>query len=111
MFQDSGNYRLAVASGGPAGWEALSKHPPQAVILDLFMPDLDGFTILEKMRENPRLRDVPVVVVSGGDLSAEQRQQLTDFGQRLVRKGSIDEKDLLGIIERTLKRVKAQQRV
>ncbi len=111
MFRDSPNYNLTTASGGPEGWEALSSHPPQAVILDLFMPDMDGFTILEKMRENPRLRDVPVVVVSGGDLSPEQRQQLTEFGQRLVRKGSIDEKDLLGIIERTLKRVKAQQRV
>jgi hypothetical protein len=62
--------------------------------------------ILEKMRENPRLRDLPVVVVSGGDLSKEQRQQLTDFGQRLIRKGSIDEKDLLSIMERTLRRVR-----
>jgi signal transduction histidine kinase/DNA-binding response OmpR family regulator len=106
MFQESTRYKLATADGGLAGWDMLTSHPPQAVILDLFMPEMDGFTILEKMRENPRLRDVPVVVISGGDLSREQRQQLSDFGQRLIRKGSIDEKDLLSIIERTLKRVK-----
>jgi signal transduction histidine kinase/DNA-binding response OmpR family regulator len=106
MFQEANRYKLTVATGGLEGWETLTAHPPHAVILDLFMPEMDGFTILEKMRENPRLRDVPVVVVSGGDLSRDQRQQLTDFGQRLIRKGSIDEKDLLGIIERALKRVK-----
>jgi len=106
MFQNSTHYKLTTAEGGPAGWAVLTSHPPHAVILDLFMPEMDGFTILEKMRENPRLRDLPVVVVSGGDLSKEQRQQLTDFGQRLIRKGSIDEKDLLSIMERTLRRVK-----
>ena len=111
MFQDQPAYRLSLADGGRAGWEMLTRHPPHAVILDLFMPEMDGFEILEQMRENPRLRDLPVVVVSGGDLSPEQRQQLTAFGQRLVRKGSIDEKELLGIIERALKRVKVQQRL
>ena len=69
------------------------------------MPEMDGFTILEKMRENAKLRDIPVVVVSGGDLMPEQRRQLTEFGRRLVSKGSINEKDLLSIVERALKRV------
>ncbi|HEX8993392.1 MAG TPA: response regulator [Anaerolineales bacterium] len=105
IFQPSKMYRLSLAQGGPAGWKILTSHPPQAVILDLFMPELDGFTILERMRESPRLRDIPVVVVSGGDLTPDQRHQLTEFGQRLISKGAIDEKDLLGIMDRALKRV------
>jgi CheY-like chemotaxis protein len=79
------------------------------VILDLFMPEMDGFTILEKMRENARLRDLPVVVVSGGDLSPAQRQQLNAFGQRLISKSTLEERDLLGILERALRRVSTQQ--
>jgi CheY-like chemotaxis protein len=86
----------------------LTSHPPHALILDLFMPEMDGFTILERMRGNVRLRDIPVVVVSGGDLTPDQHLQLNDFGQRLISKSSLDEKDLLNLMERALKRMAAQ---
>ncbi len=91
------------------GWEKILANRPAAIIMDLFMPDLDGFSILEKMRENARLRDIPVVVVSGGDLTPEQNRQLTEFGQRLLRKGSLNEKDLISTIEHALKRVEKKQ--
>ncbi|MGE5072710.1 MAG: response regulator, partial [Anaerolineae bacterium] len=106
IFQHS-TYKLTLAQGGVAGWQMLTTHPPHAVVLDLFMPEMDGFTILERMRENARLRDLPVIVVSGGELSSDQRRMLTDFGQRLISKGSIDEKDLLSILDRALRRVNA----
>ncbi len=109
IFQASDHYKLTLANGGKAGWKIISSHPPDAIILDLFMPEMDGFTILEKMRENAKLRDIPVVVVSGGDLLPEQRRQLTEFGRRLVSKGSINEKDLLSILERALQRVESQK--
>ena len=79
------------------------------MILDLFMPEMDGFTILEKMRENPKLRDIPVVVVSGVDLSTEQQQQLKEFGQRLLTKGALNENDLLSTIEHALKRIEGKK--
>jgi hypothetical protein len=49
---------------------------------------------------------VPVVVVSGGDLTAEQQQKLQDFGQRMIQKNGLNEKQLIGSLERVLKRVK-----
>jgi len=84
----------------------LTQNPPQAVILDLFMPDLDGFTILEKLRTTPELNDIPVIVVSGMDLSAEQKKQLADFGQTLLQKGSLNEAELFSLLNRALKRIK-----
>ena len=54
-----GQYNPILAHGGPQGWEILSNKPPQAVILDLFMPDLDGFTILEKLRTTTRVMRYP----------------------------------------------------
>jgi CheY-like chemotaxis protein len=69
------------------------------------MPELDGFAILEKLRENPFLRDIPVLVVSGGGLTIEQHQQLNDFGQRLIAKGSLNEDQLIQSIENALKRL------
>jgi CheY-like chemotaxis protein len=63
--------------------------------------------ILERLRENPALRDIPVLVVSGGGLTSEQHQQLADFGQRLIAKGSLNEDELLANIESALKRIGA----
>lgn len=105
MLSEHGRYRPTMAEGGKNGWEAIQARPPHALILDLFMPDLDGFTILERMRSDPKLRDTPVVVVSGGDLTNEQQEQLREFGQRMIKKGSLTEKELLNTLERALKRV------
>jgi CheY-like chemotaxis protein len=69
------------------------------------MPEMDGFTILEKLRESPILRDIPVLVVSGGGLTNEQHQQLADYGQRLIAKGSLKEDELIASIENALKRI------
>ncbi|HEX2697430.1 MAG TPA: response regulator, partial [Anaerolineales bacterium] len=109
IIKSSGRYKVTLAEGGKYGWEMITSHTPQAVILDLFMPGVDGFTILEKMRENAKMRDVPIIVVSGGDLSADQQKQMAEFGQRLISKGSLNEKDLLSTIERALKRVEVQK--
>jgi CheY-like chemotaxis protein len=88
------------------GWDIISSgKPPHAVILDLFMPEIDGFKILENMQTSQKLRDIPVIVISGMDLSAEQKNQLNEFGQRLLLKGSFNEKELLTSIQRSLDRV------
>jgi signal transduction histidine kinase/CheY-like chemotaxis protein len=109
FFRKHNQYKVILAEGGKKGWEIITSHPPHALILDLFMPEMDGFTILEKMRDNAKLRDIPVVVVSGGDLTANQRTQLTEFGQRLVSKSLLNESDLLKTIENALNRLKTQK--
>jgi PAS domain S-box-containing protein len=106
MLNDDGRYKPILAQGGVKGWEVISsKTPPHAVILDLFMPDMDGFRILENLRADENLRDIPVIVISGVDLTPEQHKQLTDFGQHLLAKGSINEKELFMTIQRSLQRV------
>jgi PAS domain S-box-containing protein len=109
IFENHQRYKLTLCDNGPKGWELLTSHPPQAVILDLYMPDMNGFTILEKMRENAKLRDIPVVVVSGGELTPEQQKQLNEFGQRLITKGALNESDLLGTLERALRRMEVKK--
>ncbi len=98
----NGKYEIAVAEGGREGWDAIKANQPHAVILDLFMPDWDGFTVLEKLREDPQLRNLPVLVISGGGLSEEQSKQLQEFGKRLLLKGSLNETELITSIEQAL---------
>ena len=105
ILKNHGQYKTILVEGGRKGWEALSINPPDAIILDIFMPEMDGFTILEKLRENPALREIPVLVVSGGGLTNEQHQQLAEYGQRLIAKGSLKEDELIASIENALKRI------
>jgi CheY-like chemotaxis protein len=106
ILTDDGRYNAILAEGGRMGWDIISSgKPPHAVILDLFMPEIDGFKILENMQASQELRDIPVIVISGMDLSAEQKNQLSEFGQHLISKGSFNEKELLTSIQRSLERV------
>jgi PAS domain S-box-containing protein len=105
ILTEHGHYKPTLAEGGRKGWEAINARPPQAIILDIFMPEMDGFTILQKLRENPALSEIPVLVVSGGGLTNEQHQQLTDYGTRLITKGSLKKDELIASIENALKRI------
>lgn len=105
ILSQQGQYKPILAEGGRSGWEAINRKIPHVIILDLFMPDMDGFTILEKLHEDSHLRNIPVLVVSGGGLTSEQQQQLHDFGQRIITKATLNEAQLVESIENALKRL------
>jgi CheY-like chemotaxis protein len=105
ILNENGRYKPILAHGGRRGWEAINEKHPHAIILDLFMPEMDGFNILEKLRDTPSLCNIPVLVVSGGGLTNEQHQQLKNFGQRLITKGSLSESQLIQSIANTLNRL------
>jgi CheY-like chemotaxis protein/two-component sensor histidine kinase len=110
ILNDKGRYKPILAEGGKEGWQALSAKPPHALILDLFMPGMDGFSIIEKMRSSPILNDIPVIVVSGAELKPEQQKQLENFGQQLIRKGPSSEEELLRSLDRALKRLESHKK-
>ncbi len=105
ILNQSTNYRVILAEGGQQGWQSLSSNPPHAVILDLFMSDMDGFSILGRLRTNPILRDIPVIVISGTDLTAEQQQQLAKFGQSLLKKSALNDTELFSMLDNALNRL------
>jgi CheY-like chemotaxis protein len=104
MLEENHNFQITIAQGGQQGWETIQNSHPDAIILDLFMPDMNGFNILENLRTNPVLRHIPVIILTGADLSAEQHQQLTDFGQGVLAKGYLREKELLVLLEEALRK-------
>jgi signal transduction histidine kinase/CheY-like chemotaxis protein len=107
ILQKDERYHIALAHGGSEGLVALRTFKPQAVILDLFMPGVDGFTILETMRADPGLRDVPVIIFTAGDLhdlTEDQQNRLAQFSQNMLQKGAFKETELLSSIEKALNR-------
>lgn len=71
-----------------------SSSVPRAIVLDLLMPKLDGFSVLAELEARPAWRHLPVIVVSGKRLSAEERQMLAEAGHLLLEKGKVSASDL-----------------
>src|SRR5205085_11999560 len=66
---------------------ALKEQPSDCVVLDLRLPDMSGFEVLERIRSDAELSDVPVVVFTGRELSAEEDAQLHTMARSIVVKG------------------------
>jgi CheY-like chemotaxis protein/signal transduction histidine kinase/HAMP domain-containing protein len=72
---------------GEEALDALHGEPFDCVVLDLRLPDMTGFEVLERMRADDKLADVPVVVFTGRELSAEEDAQLHVMARSIVVKG------------------------
>jgi signal transduction histidine kinase/DNA-binding response OmpR family regulator len=105
-LDSNGSYEITLAEGGKAGLEQLQAQPPDAIILDLMMPEVDGFAILEKVFENPKLCDIPILVLTGADLNPIQVQLLTEYGQHFLNKGALRENELLNTLDTILRQAK-----
>jgi len=83
----SDDLRISIASTGVEALTAISEKPYDCMVLDLRLPDMSGFDILEKMRVTPGLADLPVVVFTGKDLSSEEDLRLHALARSVVVKG------------------------
>ena len=74
---------------------------PSLLFLDLLMPGIDGFAVIKQLRSQERWRDLPIVILSGADITKEQRQNLDGFIEEFIDKGHFSKE----IITSTIKRV------
>jgi len=102
IIRQHGEYQVVLAPGGQAALSVLQDTLPDAVILDLYMPDLDGFALLETIRSDPKLQHLPVIILTGGDLSDEQRALIREKSQALLHKSELKEEEFLQELETLL---------
>ena len=95
ILQARGQYQVFEAYDGRAGLNLIRQEHPDLILLDLMMPELDGFTLLEIVKSEEELRDVPVIVVTAKDLSPDDWHRLDGQVESLLQKGSFMEEDLL----------------
>jgi HAMP domain-containing protein/CheY-like chemotaxis protein/signal transduction histidine kinase len=79
--------QVSVAATGEEALAAIAEQPFDCMVLDLRLPDMSGFDVLERLRDTPSLGDLPVVVFTGKDLSVEEDVRLHTLARSVVVKG------------------------
>jgi GAF domain-containing protein/CheY-like chemotaxis protein len=89
-------YTVTEAANGRAALDRLREGVPGVVLLDLMMPEMDGFDFVVAARSEPAWRSVPIVVITAKDLSAEDHERLNGYVARVLQKGALSRETLLG---------------
>jgi signal transduction histidine kinase/CheY-like chemotaxis protein len=93
---DTRRYTVRHAYDGLEAWQLLQNYRPDAIILDLLMPKLDGYGLLEKMRGEPRLRDIPVIVITA---VGSDRERMTASLVALTRQTNLSVGELMRYLQ------------
>jgi CheY-like chemotaxis protein/signal transduction histidine kinase/HAMP domain-containing protein len=83
----SGDIEISTAGTGCEALELMRARSFDCVVLDLKLPDISGFELLEQVQQDPKLRDTPIVVFTGRDLSQEEEGELRKHAKSIVVKG------------------------
>jgi CheY-like chemotaxis protein len=92
------NMDVMVADGGKAGLELALKKKPDLIILDLMMPDVDGFEVVSKLREDPAGSQIPILIYTAKNITSEDRERLQGNIQTIIQKGDFGKDRFLEMI-------------
>jgi AraC-like DNA-binding protein len=98
--------RVLTAADGRAALQVMEEICPHLVLLDLMMPELDGFGVLEAMRDDPQLRGVPVIVLTAQILGRREMERLQGGVSAVLAKGLFEQGEVLAQVEAVLARGK-----
>ena len=103
ILQTRGEYQVFEAHDGAAGLELVRRERPDLVLLDLMMPVMDGFEVLEALKADDDLSSIPVIVITAKELTIAERQRLSGRIDKLLQKGTFTDEELLEeILKRTV---------
>jgi PAS domain S-box-containing protein len=96
------DFSLRSALSGEVGLRAIEADQPDILLLDLIMPHPDGFEIIECLRENPKTRDLPIIVISAKDLTPAESTRLKETVSLVMKKQGFDGAKLVDEIHNIL---------
>jgi DNA-binding response OmpR family regulator/two-component sensor histidine kinase len=99
ILEDSG-YNVLKTYGGKEGIELAKTQKPQLIILDLLMPELSGFEVVEQLRSDVITKNVPIIVLTAKDLTKEDTDILNGHIKKLMMKTNFDKKELIREIKK-----------
>ncbi|HEX6720212.1 MAG TPA: response regulator [Burkholderiaceae bacterium] len=97
-------YAVLAAHGGRAGIELAQRHRPDLIALDLEMPEVNGFDVVEALKSSPETARIPIVVVTAQNLTAADRTRLNGHISDIVGKSQFSAERFVGEVQRALAR-------
>ena len=102
ILESQPGYQVLEATSGGLALSIVQSDKPELIILDLMMPEIDGFAVLETIKSNAATRDIPVIIVTAKEITAEDRERLDGHMIALFNKGMFTADELLENIARVL---------
>jgi signal transduction histidine kinase/DNA-binding response OmpR family regulator len=97
-------WQVAEAENGRTGLKRVEEHRPGVIILDLMMPEMDGFEFVRELRIRPEWRTIPILVVTAKNITEEDRERLNGHVSKVLQKGAYTREELLREVSLTLTR-------
>jgi len=93
-------WNVIEAFDGPSAFEKLGEKDelPGLILLDIVIPGINGFEVVQRLRQNPLWRSVPIVIISAKELTLEERGRLQGDVERIFKKGDVTCNELLQVI-------------
>jgi PAS domain S-box-containing protein len=98
----SARFTVSTATNGRDGIARALADRPDVIVLDLLMPEMNGFDVVDALRDDPSGRDIPILIVTAKDITESERLRLRGSVQGIVRKGDVRSR-LLGELRRATK--------
>ncbi|BBM86921.1 response regulator [Candidatus Uabimicrobium amorphum] len=98
-------HTVTSAYNGKEALQTIERNKPQLILLDLMMPVMDGFEVLDQLHAKNNWRDIPVIVLTAKDLSAEEKKLLQIKAQKVMEKKCFSEKNFIEELKKVLTRV------
>jgi threonine synthase len=95
ILQTQGEYTFFEAEDGGSAVEIAQRELPDLIILDLMMPVVDGFSVLDALKTDPQTATIPVIVVTAKELTREERIRIKNQTHSLMQKGEFMDDELL----------------
>lgn len=102
LLQAHKNYRIFEVNNPLDGLDLVRQRKPDLIVMDLTMPDLDGFSLLESFKNDPEVAKIPVVVISAKTLTPADRARLEGRAESLWQKGAFNTRELVQHVVQTL---------
>ncbi len=99
----SDNWEVLEAENGLIALDKIGEKKPGLIILDLMMPEMDGFTFITELRKNKDLLSIPIIVVTAKDITIEDRARLNGYVNQILHKGGFTQEELLNYIRAIIK--------
>ena len=94
---------MITAENGRVALERLAESQPMLILLDLMMPEMDGFQFIDRVRQHENWRTIPIVVVTAKDLTKEDRLRLNGYVLEIIRKNACPREELLAEVSELVK--------